>query len=350
MLYLLVACITVALLGFGFSYYDKIKQNLVFTNSKFRESYLMSKLVDGLIPDKKSGKYIKYEDYIFVLDSSKNIRDLYLWKVICATISIIVGVCICITNVHDRTTKALTACSDAPITLTLDQFNTLTDGVDLKSITPSSQTNRLSNNIGRLKDDDLQSRLRQTRIESLFEYLQYQNNQLNGKFKIFDIAILALIIAFGWTLPNLIVSGVVKILLSNELVEFDTLESDILMMSDRQVIDILLELEKDSLFYREMFYNFRLQYSSDPQRAYQLVSDNKEFPEMFKKLIRYLNMIERDGDDYVNMVITTSKKNTRDTIEDSIKRQSRKQMTIINGLVTTGVILAVVRLVFSIMN
>ena len=346
-LYFFLVCVVVGISLFGVECVRLSKRNKMFSGTGFVEGPLMRKLVSLVMPKENTSEYLKLDDYVFVLDSKKTVRDLYVIKIICVFCSFLVAISITATNVYNRKSLAFSVNTSMPINITQDDYDLLIKGVNLNSNDTDLQAQIVKENIGTINNPTTVERLNTTSASDLLTYLQVINKRLNSVFSIIDILIFIGIVVFGWFITNFMLNWLVGIIMGRELFEYDDLETDILMLSDQQVFIILETLKKNSMFYREFFCKFRELYIESSQKAYELVASRREFPEHFKKLIRYLNMIETDGPEYVKLVISSNKETTNEDIFRALWRQDKNRVRTLNILVGISFFSGLIRIVLS---
>lgn len=349
-IYFLLACILVSIVTFGIEVFHAQKLKKVFSGAGFVEGPFMRRLVDRMLPDEKSRLYTKLSDYVFVLDSRKSIRDVYVIKIICFACSILIGLSITATNIYNRRADAFYVTNKVPIQLTIDEYNALIVGVDLKSNDVEKQAIVVKSNIGVIENQQTADKLSKVNSADLFGYLQIIHGKLTSVLGIGDLIVFIAILIVGWNVTQWIITWIISLLISRELFEFDDLETDILMMCDSQVVLILETLEKNALFYREFFSKFKDLYIDNSETAYTLVATRHEFPEHFKKLVRYLNMIEKDGTDYVKLVINSNKETTHEDVYSTLYRQRKKHVQILNIMIAVSLFLSLGRVVVSLIS
>lgn len=347
MINFLLICIAISVVSFGYSYFQRQRDNRVFTGTTFVEGPVIKRLIDLVLPKEGTNNYIKMSDYMFVLDSRRSIRDVYLLKIICFACSIVIALSITVTNVINRRADALYVTTEMPISMTMEEYEILSQNVDFNTIKPETQNDIIKSNIGLIESKENAKKLNGINPEDLFSYLSIIHKSLSTTFGLLDIFIFLAILFVGWKIPSWAVIGMTSMLTSKELFEYDDLETDILMMSDQQVYQIIEALEKGSLFYREFFCRFRELYTENPEKAYQLVSSRHEFPEHFKKLVRYLNMIEVDGPNYVKVVIKSNKETTKEDVYYELRRIDKKREAILNVMIVAAFFLGLGRVFIS---
>lgn len=345
-----LVCLFVGIISFGVSFFQNQQNNKTFTGSGFSEGFLMRRLIDKVLPSENSSKFVHFSDYVFVLDSTKGIRDVYLLKIISLVCSVFIAFSVITTNVLLAKSSALAVTEKVPISVTADEYKLLIDGVDFKSITPDLQGTIIKSNIGVLESKETMEKLNQIDPDDLYTYLKEIHNKMSSVFGLSDIVIFIALLVVGWNLPSWLVNALTGLVMSRELFEYDNLETDVLMLCDQQVFLILETLEKNSMFYREFFFRFRQQYTENPDKAYALVATRHEFPEHFKKLVRYLNMIEQDGYDYVKLIIESNKETTKDDIYRELVRVDRKRVSVLNILISVAFFLGLGRVFMTLLT
>lgn len=349
-LYFFLFCLILGIIIFGFELFRIQKLNKVFSGIGFMEGPFMSRLINSVIPKEESGQYLKLDDYIFVLDSKKTVRDFYAIKIICVFCAFLIAISVTLTNVYDRKSGAFSVNESMPINITQDEYDLLVKGVNLQSNDLTTQAEIVKENIGTIDNQETITRLNKTSAGDLLTYLKVINSKLTHVFGFLDILIFVGLVVVGWLISDFILKWLVGMLVSRELFEFDDLETDILMLSEKQVLIILETLKKNAMFYREFFCKFKDLYTESPKSAYELVAARKEFPEHFKKLVRYLNMIETDGPEHVKLIISSNKETTNDDIFKALRRQDKRRVRTLNILVAISFFSGLLRIIIALIQ
>lgn len=324
--------------------------NRKFRGGDFSETPIISFLIDKTIPKENTSKYQRYSDYIYILDSRKNLRDLYLYKIVCLLIGFIISTAILITDVRTNWVEAFQPSSEVPIEITRDDYKILSLDIDFSNVLTEKNRETLSSNINLLESAELQENYKSLPVDILLKYLSAIHKNLGNTINFIDLLVAIGIDIASWMFPSLIVKFLYKFLESNEILEFDDLETDISMMADSHIIDIIESLRRNSMFYSELINGFYIIYLDSPKAAYDMVATRPEFPDMFKILIRDLNMTETMSADSVRTRIRANKMNTKNRIMDIMSRQTRKKINKLNFLCLSGFILSCLRLLLGLIT
>lgn len=344
--YVLIGIIIVIILLF-IALYLRGTAERHFAGRSITEGGLTKKLIDSFMPPKSSASYITQDDMLYILDSSKSLRDLYFLKIISVIAFTLIGVAITITNIGIRKDEAFKVSTDMPISISESDYEVLTKGVLFTQGDEKYDYRILRQNSKSLENKDTVTVLENTTDADMYNCMSIINNRLNTIYSWLDPLIILLFILFGGLAPGFILKRVFILLASKTLFEFDNLETLILMNCDEHIEYLLLDLQHNSLFYRTFFYNFRLIYNDSHEQAYSTVANRKEFPERFKKLIRYLNMLETNGPNNTRIHILNNKDLTQEDVFDELMKTNRKKIKVLNIICGISFMLGFVRLFLS---
>lgn len=344
--YYCLGFVIVAVILLFTAWYLTKRDEKVFTGKGLKESFFMRHLIDSLLPAKKSTKEYKWKNMITILDNNLTIRDILFARIVATMCAFVIAIAIVFTNVITRYDKAFEISTEVPIQISNSDYEILVKGLTMKPINRQFEEVELYSNIGRIEAPETKELYSSIRASSLYDYCYSIHQDLSSLFGFIDVVLVLGLTWLGWICIAFIFKACFNLLVSNELFEFDNLETDIAMMSDLPIMIILQDLEKTSLFYREMFYKFRTVYADSEIRAYEMVFNRREFPEHFKKLIRYLNMIDLNGPVYAKKQIMSTKSITEKDVLESLKLSNRKKIKVLNIITTVAFMLGFIRVLF----
>lgn len=334
----------------GYVQYTKIRENKIFSGKGTKESLIVRVMVSAFMPNKNSKKYRNIENKLFILNPYSSVRDIVLMQVIGGVIAFILSLAITGTNIYLRQENAYAGNSKVPITLSKEEYNQVVSGISFDPTFKKQDLEVISNNIKTLTDSTTMDILTSSGEENIYEYLNEVNYTLNHLLKPQDFILVVIMIVIGFFIPLWVMNFLFSAIASNELIEFDTLETLVYMMCTRPVYDILRDIEEQSLYYSSMTYRFRMVYERSHETAYEMVAGNQEFPANFKRLCRYLNIIENSGAESARVAIEAHKKVTSERIFTAQQRIIRKRMFVLKALTMFAFILAFLRVLTSMLS
>lgn len=331
----------------GYSQYQRFKENRIFSGKGPRESLFVRSLVSAFMPPKNSKSYLVMEERLFILDPYLKVRDIVLAQLIGGIMAFILGIAITGTNVYLRSENAYQGNSKVPITLSKEEYEQITNGVTFDPNYKKMDISIINNNLKTITNRSTLEILSSSGEENLYEYLSNVDNTLSHLLKPQDLFLLAIMAVVGFFLPKMFMNFLYNTLRSNELKEFDALETTVYMMSTRPVYDILRDLEEQAMYYSSMIYKFRIVYERSHETAYEMVAGNIEFPDNFKRLSRYLNIIETSGAESARVAIEAHKTTTEERIFAVQQAIIRKRMFALKLITMMAFILAFIRVMVS---
>lgn len=343
--YCLIA-VTIAIILLCVSWYMIRKDEKIFTGRGLREGLLMRKIIDALVPPPNSDKDYTWKNIISILNSRMSIRDIYFARIVSTLCAFLIGMAIVITNVANRYDSAFELSPRMPVRFTSSDYKILTGGISFTEDSKLTDEKEIVSNINLLEDPESRRIYSNLSKESLYNYSKIIHDELSNLFGLFDVLLIILVTIFGWLIVPVFLKSCFRILANNELFEYDNLETEIVMSAEQPIIIILSDLEKSALFYREMIYRFRTIYADSPKKAYDMVFSRREFPEHFKKLIRYLNMIEINGPTYAKKQIISTKKITEEDVYTQLRKINRRKIRNLNIITTVAFLLSFARVLY----
>lgn len=342
--YICLAFLAFGLAMIGYSAILGYKGARDFRGDSFKETPFIKTILDAIVPSMGTSKYIKYDDYIFIIDSRKTIRDLYLYKIILVIVTFIISLAIVGTNVYTRYEQAYAVTEDRPITITPELYETLSQDLTFEESQLEIDYGTLKSNIYLIDNTEEKMRMQNTPLQALYSYVKMTHDDLSDAVQIWDFLIVVVLSIVGWNLPNWILVFLYKMLETDKSFEFDSLETDIFLMSNEHVYKLLEAVESNAMYYKEIFYNLRMLYYSDRDTMYDLVATRREFPGDLQQLIRYINMVETMGPNYVRTVIAGNKRNTQERMFMLKAAVVHKRLNRINVLCTVAFVVGAIRL------
>lgn len=340
-----LVCLSICLMIY--SYYLSYRDNKFFRGDRVIESPRISKLLDAISPDSDSAKSRILDDYCYVVDSNWSVRDLYFIKSICLVLGLVIGLSIAVTNTVTRYNDVFSVDVEVPIEIGSSDYKILSDKLTFNEKDLTSELSTVDNNISKIENSASQRRYTSTNHYNIYKYLTVMHKKLGRTFNILDWVLVIVLTVLGFKLPTMVLKFLFKTMENNLLFEFDDLETTLFMLSDEPVHDVLLEMENSSLFMRQLFYDFSLFYKQSAKDAYRLIESRPEFPEEFKRLIRYCNMIDTSGPNYMRTVILASKENTERSIFAALDKRNRKKMSKIKAVCTVCFLIGILRLILT---
>ena len=348
--YICLAFLTIGLILIGYSIIIGYKGARDFRGDSFRETPFVKTILDAIVPSAGTSKYIKYDDYIFILDSRKTIRDLYLYKVVLGVIAVIIAFAVVGTNVYTRYEQAYAVTEERPISISPELYGILSQDLTFDKNQLELDYGTLKSNISMIESTEEKVRMQNTQLPALYSYISSIHSDLSSAVQIWDFLIIIGIIFVGWNIPNWILVFLYKMLETDKSFEFDSLETDIYLMSNEHVYRLLETLESSAMYYKEIFYHLRMMYYSDREDMYNLVATRREFPGDLQQLMRYVNMVETMGPDYVRTVISSNKRNTQERMFMLKAAVVHKRLNRVNVICTIAFVIGALRLLLVILK
>ena len=346
MIYYIIFVLAVLVVSlFGLAFFERYKDLKEFRGDSLEDSSIISRILERIIPPSGTRMNLRIRDYLFIINDYISIKQFYFMRLITTLVGVLVGVMIVLTNVYTSYTAAFEVRKDVPIEFTYQSYKTLKSGLTFIEDEKERDTNLIKSNLSLVKEEELVDLYSGTNSEKLYTYLFEINKEMNSLVGPFDFLILFLIIVVGFQLPYLILVFLYKTMRENSLLEFDDLETDIAILSDQKVDDILKVLQTNSMYYRNMFYEFGDIYDRSPRDAYEMIESRPEFPDHFKRLVRYLSMIESHGSLYVKNNIEANKKQTEEDVFDRLQMLSSRRCKRLKNLCVVAFLLAISRII-----
>ena len=339
---------TIALFSIGMVMYTRFKDFKEFRGDKFVETPLAKFLINSVLPPSGSKTEFKYKDYLYVLNRNLTFRDFYFAKIIALVIGVLVGIAIVVTNVKLSYDDCFQISKDVPILMTSSEYKELSNGLSFDN--SDADVKLLENNVGSLSTEVSRSKFEPLNAKTCYKYVCNMHDEVSGCFGVGDIAMLLLIPFLSWMIPNFVISGLFKYIQGNALCEYDNLETTISIMRNDKIERIIDALEQDSLYYRNMFYDFEDLYEANPDDAFAVIEQHGEFPNNFKRLIRYLEMLHSQGPEYIKNIIDSNKQQTEQELYDKLMAITNKRLSRLKLICTISFCLAIFRVIVTLFS
>lgn len=343
--YIILLLSILVIILFGLAFYERYKDLKELRGDSLEDSSIISGLINKFLPPNGSKMNLKIKDYLFIINDDVTIKQFYFLRMITSVIGLVIGVLIVITNVHSAYTEAFTISKNVPIEFTYNSYKTLSEGVTFNESNKELDTKIIASNSSLVEDEELRKTYLATSSDKLYKYLVEINKGMDSLFGLLDVLIILIAFLVGGQIPYLVLVFLYKTMNENSLLEFDDLETDIAILSDQKVDDILKVLQTNALYYRNMFYEFGDIYDRSPRDAYEMCESRPEFPDRFKRLVRYLSMLESHGTTYVKNNIEANKKQTEEDVFDRLHILSNRRCKRLKNLCVIAFLLAISRII-----
>lgn len=330
---LIIIFIIIALIGYLF--YNEYRDNIVFRGERFTESYGMKRLLDFIIPN--DTKVI--DNRLFYVFGETTVRDFYVVKLISLTCSVVVAFSVAYTNYLNNRIEAFENPKNLPYSIEEHDYNVLIEDLTFEQIDRQVDLEILNRNI---KYSENYSRYVLTSLDLLYDALVDMNFKLYNAFGLSEMILVVIIILSGWCLPNGILKLLFNMLKMDMSYEYAKLESYVYLNCDNRVENILSGLVNESLVYRELFKAFLLRYREDRVESYKLVLGEPTFPQEFKTLVEYLNLLESGNPESVKNKITVNRKNYLNKLKFEIRKSANTKKDILYVICVGTVVVSLV--------
>lgn len=331
------------------SFYYRFKDLKEFRDDRMVEAPGIRHLLDAIVPSEGTKEYLVYSDYIYILYNRSNIRDFFLLKIIILLITLVLSFTVVGTNMLKDFTEAFAVNEQLPVSVTYEEYSHLSSGITFQEASYQRDKETIEMNIKTYKGKE-SSYIENVNVEDSYLHLQVIKSRLDKVFGILDIITILIFIVVGWKSPDWILKFCYNLLEGNKLFEYDTLETNISIHAEKPVSEILDILKIESKYYKNILYEFYNIYENNSEIAYNLVEYRQEFPKDFKRLIRYLSMIDSQGPDYVRDIIDSNKKQTEEEIYNLLRRNTKKKLQKLQLICTGAFILAITRIIISLFS
>lgn len=330
------------------SIYESYKSNREFRGDSITDVKWIKNLISSITPREGTIKHLKYDDYMFILDRKKSIKDLYFYKLIALLLGFLISLAIVSTNIYDRYSNSFEINEKLPIEISKDDYKILSDGLVFNDSEEDREA--LECNIDHIYDTTDRERYESTPPKLMYKYVSNIHDSLSSIVKLSDFLVVVIMSFIGWVFPSLVVSRLFKSLENSVLLEYNDLETIIYMIADQNTNKIIQALEDRSVFFNELFYEFKIAYKLHGVDAYKMFAEYSTFPEEFLRLLRYLDMIDSSGSKDVRRMIEANKTISEDRIFDEKQRLTSKRLGRLNRICIISFILGAARLCWTLFS
>lgn len=341
--YVLVIIFIIIML-IGYLFYSEYRDNIVFRGERFRESYGVKRLLDFIIPN--DTKVI--DNRLFYVFGDTTVRDFYVVKLLSLVCSVVIAFSVAYTNYLNSRIETFENPKNLPYSIEEHDYNVLIKDLTFEQIDRQADLEILNRNI---KYSENYSRYLLTSVDLLYDALIDMDYKLANAFGLPEIILVIMIILGGWCLPNGILKLLFSMLKMDMSYEYAKLESYVYLNCDNRVENILSGLVNESLVYRELFKAFLLRYREDRVQSYKLVLGEPTFPQEFKTLIEYLNLLENGNPNSVKNKITVNRKNYLSKLKFETRKSAKTKKDVLYvisvGTVVVSLFGVLVALIFN---
>lgn len=344
MIYLFIILITLGLLFFCLSRYTKFKDLQGFGGFSVENTRIIKKIIEKIMPAENTRQYRLKNNYLFVLNSDISIKDFYFAKLIILVLGFTLSIGIVATRIYKSYENCFDVTKYVSCDITRDDYNVLSKDLTFpkgkdkinedKKILVSNLSNLNSDNKGAIKASN---------TDKLYDAVKSIHSSLTGVVSFSDILIVFLVLALSWWIPDLVLQKAFMFLADGSFREYDYLLSYLLVSRNEDTESIIRDLTNSSKFYTNFFREYANAYETSSDNAYEFVSSRPEFPVHFQQLVRYIDLLDKEGVDTLEMVVSAKKDQNQEDIELNQRKIIKKRVKFVSRLFTVGFILGIAR-------
>lgn len=344
MIYLIGALTFLAILFFIFSRYNHYRDVSAFLKGvDLKDRFFVKKVLNKVTPKPSDPKYKAQTNQCFILNTRFDIRDFYLLKLFVVLSGVVLSICIVATNVANRYSDSYDVSSYIACEMNSTEFKALSrdlkfpDEEDAKAV--SSDLSTLQANVTTLNEAKFKSCNR----EDLYDALKSVRKSQSHMVRFVDFLIITTVLLACWALPDYFLKKICLFLGSNSLREYDSLLSVLLISRYYDTEKIIRNLTDSARYYTNFFREFEVMYESAPTKAFNYVMTKSEFPTKFKDIVRYLSVLDSEGPEALEVLVSARKDQIQDDIIYHQDRIQNKRKKLVNRICVIAFLASMIR-------
>ena len=331
MVYLVGVMASLFILFLILSRYNHYKDVSAFLHGvKLKDRYFVKKILNEMMPARNTPKYRVQMNQCFILNTRFDIRDFYLLKLFIMIGGLLFAICVITTNIASRYSDSYDVSKYIACEMTSSDYKSLSNGLKFPNEKNKKAVNEdlheLNSNVQSLNEEKFNSCNR----EDLYDAVKSVRSAQSSVFKFVDILIITVIFLICWFIPDFIMKKICLFLSSNSFKEYDSLLSVLLISRYYDTQKVIRHLTDSAKFYTNYFREFEVMYESSSSKACDCVLSRREFPSRFKDIVRYISVLDSEGPEALEVLVSARKDQIQDDIvynQQKIQEKRQKMLT-----------------------